>query len=55
MCEPNAGSLGDALERALVLYADKPRYSAVQQRGMARDFSWKVAAAGYENLYREAL
>jgi len=55
MCEPNAGSLGDALGRALVLYADKRRYSAVQQRGMARDFSWKVAAAGYENLYREAL
>ena len=55
MCEPNAGSLGDALGRALVLFADKPRYTAVQQRGMARDFSWKVAAAGYENLYREAL
>jgi len=55
MCEPNAGSLGDAMGRALVLYADKRRYSAVQQRGMARDFSWKVAAAGYENLYREAL
>ena len=55
MCEPTAGSLGDALERALVLFADKPRYAAVQQRGMARDFSWEVAAAGYENLYREAL
>jgi starch synthase len=55
MCEPNAESLRDALQRALVLYADKPRYAAVQQRGMARDFSWEVAAAGYENLYRESL
>jgi len=55
MCEPNAASLRDALERALVLYADPARYAAVQQRGMARDFSWEVAAAGYENLYQEAL
>lgn len=55
MCEPTAKSLRDALERALVLYADKPRYAAVQQRGMARDFSWKVASVGYETLYRESL
>jgi starch synthase len=55
MCEPNAASLRNALQRALVLFADKPRYSAVQQRAMARDFSWKVAAAGYERLYQEAL
>jgi starch synthase len=55
MCDPNAASLRDALERALVLYRDPARYAAVQQRGMARDFSWEVAAAGYETLYREAL
>ncbi|HYP17206.1 MAG TPA: glycogen synthase GlgA [Opitutus sp.] len=55
MCEPIAASLRDALARALKLYADKPRYLATQQRCMARDFSWKVAAAGYETLYRESL
>ncbi len=55
MCEPNAASLRDALQRALVLYSDKARYAAVQQRGMARDFSWAVASAGYEKLYRESL
>jgi starch synthase len=55
MCEPNAASLRDALERALALDADPARYGAVQQRGMGRDFSWEVAAAGYETLYREAL
>ncbi len=55
MCEPNAASLRDALERALALYAEPARYGAVQQRGMGRDFSWEVAAAGYETLYREAL
>lgn len=55
MCEPNVASLRDALERALVLYGHPARYAAVQQRGMSRDFSWEVAAAGYETLYREAL
>ena len=55
MCDPNAASLRDALQRALLLAADKPRFAAVQQRAMARDFSWKVAAAGYERLYQDAL
>jgi starch synthase len=55
MCDPNAASLRDALDRAIKLFANKPRYSAVQQRGMARDFSWRSAAEAYENLYREAL
>jgi starch synthase len=55
MCEPNAASLRDALDRALKLFANKPRYAAAQQRGMARDFSWKTAAAAYEVLYRESL
>jgi starch synthase len=55
MCEPTAEGLGDALERALRLFGDRPRYAAVQQRGMARDFSWKTAAAAYEALYRDSL
>jgi len=55
MCEPNAASLRDALERALGLYADKPRLGEVQRRGMARDFSWTTSAAAYEALYRESL
>ena len=55
MCDPNAASFRDALQRALILFADRPRYAATQQRAMAKDFSWKVAAAGYERLYQEAL
>ena len=55
MCDSTAASLRAALDRALALFADKPRYAAVQQRGMARDFSWKKAAAGYETLYRESV
>jgi starch synthase len=55
MCEPNAVSLRDALDRALRLFASTPRYAAVQQRGMARDFSWKTAAGAYEALYRNSM
>jgi starch synthase len=55
MCEPTVTSLRNALQRALRLFADKPRYAATQRRGMARDFSWKAASAGYERLYQDAL
>jgi starch synthase len=55
MCAPDVASLQDALTRSLALFADQPRYRAVQARGMARDFSWQVAAASYEQLYRESL
>jgi len=55
MCEPTASGLGDALDRASKLFANKPRYAAVQQRGMARDFSWTTAATAYETLYRDAV
>ena len=54
-CEPNAASLRVALERALALFEDQPRYADVQRRGMAKDFSWTKAALGYEQLYRDAV
>ena len=55
MCEPNATSLRDALQRALILFKDAPRHAAVQQRAMAKDYSWKVAAGAYERLYQDSL
>ena len=55
MCEPTVASLRSALQRALRLFADKPRYTAAQRHGMARDFSWKAASTGYERLYQDAL
>ncbi len=54
-CMPTSASLGDALVRALRLFRDRPRYAAVQARGMARNFSWARAAEGYERLYEESL
>ncbi|MDB6093737.1 MAG: glycogen/starch synthase, ADP-glucose type [Verrucomicrobia bacterium] len=55
MCGPNAESLGDALQRSMKLFADKPRLAAVQRRAMMKDFSWHVAAEAYEKLYQESL
>jgi starch synthase len=55
MCNPNAASFRDALQRALLLFADKSRYAATQQRAMAKDYSWKLAAGAYERLYHDAL
>ena len=55
MCDATAPSIRDALTRALELFADQPRYREVQQRAMVREFSWKVASAAYETLYRESL
>jgi starch synthase len=55
MCEPLTVSVRDALLRALKLFADPKRFTATQQRGMAKDFSWKSAAAAYEQLYHDAL
>ena len=52
---PSGPELRDALQRAIILFADKPRYAAVQQRAMAKDFSWKQAAASYERMYQDAL
>jgi len=50
-----AEGLGEALQRALVLHADAKRYSAVQKRGMEKNFSWTTAAAAYEQLYQDSL
>ena len=55
MCAPTAEGLRDALDRALKLYGNRPRYAAVQRRGMMRDFSWKTAATAFEALYIDSL
>jgi len=55
ICEPSSTGLLEALQRALALFADPTRYAGVQQRGMARDFSWKSAAGAYDRLYQDSL
>jgi starch synthase len=54
-CPPTVAGLREALSAAIMLFADKPRFAAVQRRDMARDFSWQAAAAGYEKLYQDSV
>ncbi len=55
MFAPTQAGFNGGLKRALALFADQTRYTAVQRRAMQRDFSWKTAVAAYEQLYSNAL
>src|SRR5258708_8778068 len=44
-----------ALRRALAMHGEPDRWRELQRNGMARDFSWRVAADGYDRLYEEAI
>jgi starch synthase len=44
--------LWTALRRALDVYRDQGAWRGLMARGMAQDFSWDRAAAGYEALYQ---
>jgi starch synthase len=47
----DAGGLRWAVETALRLYADKPRWNQLVQNAMAQDFSWQRRVADYVALY----
>lgn len=50
--EPAA--LVDACRRAMAALGDPVRRRAIQERGMAVDFSWRVPARDYARMYRQA-
>ncbi len=52
---PDEKGLGKGLEQSFELYADTKRYRKIQRNAMARDFSWKLSARDYENLYTELM
>ena len=52
---PNEAGLKKGLERSLKLYEDQSQFKAVQKLGMSKDFSWKVSAMDYEDLYKKVL
>jgi starch synthase len=52
----DADAFWAALQRALTMHRDTPgEWRAIQQRGMAADFSWTASARGYEQLYEWAI
>ncbi len=55
MFAPKQPEFDAGLQRAMTLFADRPRYAAAQRRAMQKDFSWTQAVAAYEQLYTEAL
>ena len=48
-------SLIHVLRRAIDVYADRPRWTCLQRRGMKADFSWGTSGAAYAALYRGLL
>jgi starch synthase len=53
--DADTGGVVYAVERALQLMAIPSTWSALQQAGMARDFSWERSAAEYRVLYQSTL
>ncbi len=43
------------IKRALKVYADKPSWRELMQRGMQQDFSWEHSAKEYVKLYEKAI
>jgi starch synthase len=43
-----------AVERALALYGDPPRWQGLVRTGMQQDFSWEKSALDYARLYETA-
>lgn len=51
--EATPQALGDAIHRAIMLYAFQPRWQELQRRGMQQDFSWEKSAREYGELYQK--
>jgi starch synthase len=49
------GALIDAVGRAIAAFKDRDRWSAIQQRAMATDFSWRGPAEEYVAAYHRLL
>lgn len=49
--DATAGSLLEAIKRALLLYSDKTSWRKIQLQGMQQDFSWQLSAQQYLDLY----
>ncbi|MGA2490462.1 MAG: glycogen/starch synthase, partial [Anaerolineales bacterium] len=50
-----ATAFSKTLHRALEVFPDQERWSALQKRGMSQDFSWENSAIQYVKLYCELL
>jgi len=53
--KPSPRALSLAIRRALKIYKEPAKWQAMQQHGMAQDFSWNRSARKYLELYRSLL
>lgn len=54
--DATANALYDTIGWACATYYDRPaEFAEMQQRGMAKNFAWKVSAEHYVNVYRWAI
>lgn len=53
--QPSIEDVLGALQQAVLLYADKRKYSSMQQRAMQQYFGWDQAALSYVQMYQQAL
>jgi starch synthase len=53
--EYSARALLAAIRAASAAFADGEMWKAMMRRGMRKDFSWRVSAAKYLDLYNELL
>lgn len=53
MNEATPDALLEACTRAITAFRDPPKWRALQQNGMARDFGWGAAAQKYRGIYEE--
>ena len=51
----DTAALMEAIDRALLVYREKHRWTALRRRAMNQDFSWTRSARIYEELYRQLL
>ncbi len=51
----DANALREAMQRALEVYEDRARWTALQQQAMQRHFGWSTAARGYRDVYSAAI
>jgi len=50
-----ADNLFEAIERAVHLYRDKPKWKALRQICMEKNFSWQASAEAYRDVYLKVL
>ncbi len=53
--KPTSTRLANAIKKALTAYADRESWEAMQKAGMAQDFSWRVSARQYFQLYQRVV